>query len=79
MPMDQSEIKSFITEQVKETVRAELPGLLRNVMGEIFQEKVLPKLLQHTDAKIANALDDKVEEKITQQVRLELERLLAEE
>lgn len=77
--MDRDEIENFITQQVKETVRAELPGLLRNVMGEIFQEKVLPKLLQHTDAKISSALDDKVEEKITRQVRLELERLLAEE
>lgn len=77
--MDEDEIREFIQSEVKETVRAELPGMLRNVMGEIFQKKILPKLLNHTDEKIQQALGDKLEDHITHHVRVELERLLAEE
>ncbi len=77
--MSQSEIQEFIREEVKSAVRAELPGLLRNVMGEVFQQKVLPKLLKHSDDKIQKTLDDQLARRISQQVRLELERLLNEE
>ena len=77
--MSQNEIQAFIREEVKSAVRAELPGLLRNVMGEVFQQKVLPKLLKHSDDKIQKTLDDQLARRISQQVRLELERLLNEE
>ena len=77
--MDRDEIEDFIRSQVKDSVREELPGMLRNVMGEIFQQKVLPKLLEHTDNKIQDALGEKLEQHITHHVRVELERLLAEE
>ena len=76
--VSQDEIEKMIRNRVQAAVREELPGLLRNVMGEIFQQKVLPKLLKHTDDKIGKALDDKLDDKITRQVRMELERLLEE-
>lgn len=77
--MSEDQVKEFIREEVKNAVRDELPGLLRNVMGEVFQQKVLPKLLMHSDEKIQKTLDEQLEHRIAQQVRQELERLLAEE
>ncbi|RAL24938.1 hypothetical protein DL240_01640 [Lujinxingia litoralis] len=79
LPMGRAEIENFIREEVKNAVRDELPGLLRNVMGEVFQQKVLPKLLQHSDDKIQQSLDAQLTERVTRQVRMELERLLSEE
>lgn len=79
LPMGRAEIENFIREEVKNAVRDELPSLLRNVMGEVFQQKVLPKLLQHSDEKIQESLEAQLSERITRQVRLELERLLSEE
>jgi CheY-like chemotaxis protein len=72
--LSRDEIKAMIVEEVKEAVRAELPVLLRNVMGEVFQQKVLPKLLKHSDDKIERTLSEQLETRI----RAELERLLAE-
>lgn len=78
MPMSRDEIEQFIRDQIQDAVREELPGLLRNVMGEIFQKKVLPKLVQHSEQKIQETLANQLDQKITRQVRLELERLLEE-
>lgn len=77
--MGRDEMESYIREQVQKTVREELPGLLRNVMGEIFQKKVLPKLVQHSEQQIQKTLDEKLGQEVTQRVRMELERLLSEE
>ncbi len=76
--MSADEIKALVEEQVKATVKAELPGLLRNVMGEVFQQKVLPKLLKHSEDKIERTLSEQLEGRISAQIRAELERLLAE-
>ena len=76
MPMARDEMEAMISELVKETVRAELPGLLRNVMGEIFQKKVLPKLVQHSEKQIQQTLAKNLDQQVTLKVRQELERLL---
>lgn len=72
-------MQNFIRDEVKKTVREELPGLLRNVMGEVFQQKVLPKLLKHSEDKIQQTIDQNLDQQITRRVRMELERLLSEE
>ena len=77
--MSRDELEAMIKEEVKNTVRDELPGLLRNVMGEVFQQRVLPKLLKHGEERIQATLREELDTRITQQVRAELERLLAEE
>ncbi len=77
--VDRGEMEQMIKQQVRETVRDELPGLLRNVMGDLFQQKILPRLMKHSDDKIAEALDDQLTLRVQEQVRVELERLLAEE
>lgn len=77
--MSQEEIQAFIQEEVKNAVRAELPGLLRNVMGEVFQQKVLPRLLQHSDKKIEQTIEEQLSRRIAHHVRAELERLLPED
>lgn len=79
LPMNRAELENLIREEVKKTVREELPGLLRNVMGEVFQQKVLPRLLKHSDERIQTTLREELDERIKQQVRQELERLLSEE
>ncbi len=79
LPMNRSELENLIREEVKKTVREELPGLLRNVMGEVFQQKVLPRLLKHSDERIQTTLREELDSRITQQVRSELERLLSDE
>ncbi len=76
--MSRDEIEAAIEKQVKTAVREQLPGLLRNVMGDIFQQKVLPRLLDHTNKKIDKTLDKELDQRIIQQVRRELERLLEE-
>ena len=77
--MGRDEIEAMIVDQVKATVKAELPGLLRNVMSEIFAQKLLPKLTEHADARVQEAINHGLASRIQQEVRDELERLLAEE
>ena len=78
-PMARAEIEVLIKEEVKATVRTELPALLRTVMGEIFQQKVLPKLLEHAEHRVRAAVSENLTAQIQNQVRVELERLLSEE
>lgn len=77
--LSRTEIEALVREEVKAAVRAELPALLRTVMGDIFQQKVLPKLLERADQRVAAAVESGVNQKIQEQVRTELERLLSED
>ncbi len=72
------EIESMIKDEVKATVKAELPGLLRTILGEVFQQKVLPKLMARADQRVEAAVDEGFTAKIQEQVRTELETLLAD-
>lgn len=76
--VSRAEIEALVKEEVKSAVRAELPALLRNVMGEIFQQKVLPKLMEHAEARIKAVVNENLTGQIQKQVRVELERLLEE-
>ncbi len=77
--MSKDEIENFIREEVRSTVRQELPGLLRTVMGEIFQQKVLPKLLEHAEQRVRSAVSENLAGQIQHHVRVEIERLLNED
>lgn len=77
--LSKAEIEKMIREEVKNAVKSELPALLRNVMGETFQQKVLPKLVEHTEQRVEQLISSRMESQIREQVRVELERLLAEE
>ncbi len=77
--MSRSEIEALVKEEVKNAVRTELPGLLRNIMGEVFQQKVLPKLVQHAEERVDSLVSQQLGGQIQSQVRSELERLLSEE
>lgn len=77
--MSRSEIEKLVKEEVKNAVRSELPGLLRNIMGEVFQQKVLPKLVQHAEERVDSLVSQQLGGQIQNQVRAELERLLSEE
>lgn len=74
-----AEIESMVNETVRESVKEQLPGLLRNIMGEVFQKKVLPKLLEHGQQRVEALVQDELDERIRVCVREEIERLLAEE
>lgn len=76
--LTRSEIESLIKEEVKSSVKAELPGLLRTILGEVFQQKVLPKLMARADQRVAAAVDEAFTSKIQEHVRSELELLLAD-
>jgi CheY-like chemotaxis protein len=73
--LDREALSEMITEEVRATVRKELPGLLRNVMGELIQQKIMPRLMQHVDERV-NASFGQLDERIQAQVRSELETLL---
>ncbi len=73
--LDREALSEMITEEVRTTVRKELPGLLRNVMGELIQQKIMPRLMQHVDERV-NASFGQLDERIQAQVRSELETLL---
>lgn len=77
--ISKEEIEAMIQAQVKAAVKNELPGLLRNVMAEIFQQKIMPKLTEHADARIQQTLNTQLSVQIQQQVRTEINRLLDEE
>lgn len=77
--LTREEIAVMIRDEVKSAVKNELPGLLRNVMGEIFQQKIMPKLTEHADARIKAVVSENLTGQIQSQVRVELERLLSEE
>ncbi len=76
--LTRSEIESLIKEEVKAGVKAQLPTLLRTILGEVFQQKVLPKLMARADERVASAIDASMKAKIQEQVRSELEALLAD-
>jgi DNA-binding response OmpR family regulator len=76
--IDRAELEALVKEEVKSAVRSELPALLRNVMGEIFQQKVLPKLMEHAEARVKSVVRENLSGQIQNQVRAELERLLEE-
>jgi CheY-like chemotaxis protein len=74
-----AEIETMVEETVRRSVKEQLPGLLRNIMGEVFQKKVLPKLLEHGQQRVEALVQDELDERIRVCVREEIERLLAEE
>ncbi|MGM0556846.1 MAG: response regulator [Myxococcota bacterium] len=74
-----AEIENMVNETVRKSVKQQLPGLLRNIMGEVFQKKVLPKLLEHGQQRVEALVQDELDERIRVCVREEIERLLAEE
>jgi len=77
--MSRAEIEKMLREEVRNVVKQELPGMLRTVMGETFQTKVLPKLMQHTEERVERMVSERLEVAIRDNVRVELERLLSEE
>jgi hypothetical protein len=77
--MSRAEIETMVREEVKRSVKEQLPGLLRNIMGDVFQKKVLPKLLEHGQQRVDAIVQDRLGEQIREAVRVEIERLLAEE
>ncbi|MFP4599960.1 MAG: hypothetical protein ACLFVJ_17010, partial [Persicimonas sp.] len=77
--MSRAEIETLVKQEVKRSVKEQLPGLLRNIMGEVFQNKVLPKLLEHGEQRVDAIVNQRLGEQIREAVRVEIERLLAEE
>jgi uncharacterized membrane protein YheB (UPF0754 family) len=77
--VDRAELEGMIRDEVKRAVREELPGLLRNVMGDLFQQKILPRLVKHSEQKVNQVLNEQLSQRVTEQVRVELERLLGDE
>jgi len=76
--VQKADVEKMIREEVRNVVKEELPNMLRAVMGETFQKKVLPKLMSHTESRIEQMVSERMEGAIRDQVRDELERLLAE-
>ena len=77
--MSRAEIETMVKEEVKRSVKEQLPGLLRNIMGEVFQKKVLPKLLEHGEQRVDAIVQQRLGDQIREAVRVEIERLLAED
>lgn len=77
--LSREEIEAMIRNEVKAAVKTELPGLLRNVMSEIFAQKIMPKLTEAADARVKATINETLATQIQTQVRAELERLLSEE
>ena len=77
--LSRAQIEEIVREEVKVAVREELPGLLRSVMGDLFQQKILPRLVKHSEQRITELLDTQLASRIQEPVRLEIERLLRDE
>jgi CheY-like chemotaxis protein len=84
-------VKEAVREEVQRMVREELPNLLRNIMGDVFLQRVLPRLTQHAEENmrsvvneqlpqhIQSAISPQLDARIQQTVQRTLEQLLAEE
>jgi twitching motility two-component system response regulator PilH len=72
-------VREVVREEIQRMVRGELPNLLRNLMGDVFVQKVLPRLTQHADEKLQSVMNDQLDARIDRQVRQVLDQLLAEE
>lgn len=77
--VDRGELEDMIRSEVQRAVREELPGLLRNVMGDLFQQKILPRLVKHSEERVNTMLNESLAKRVQEQVRVELEHLLREE
>ena len=77
--MDRAEMESMIREEVQRAIRDELPNMLRNVMGDLFQQKILPRLVKHSEERVNAMLNETLAQRVQEQVRVELEQLLREE
>lgn len=77
--VDRGELEEMIRSEVQRAVREELPGLLRNVMGDLFQQKILPRLVKHSEERVNAMLNENLAKRVQDQVRVELEHLLREE
>ncbi len=77
--VDKAELESMIRSEVQRAVREELPGLLRNVMGDLFQQKILPRLVKHSEERVNTMLNEQLARRVQEQVRVELEQLLRED
>jgi CheY-like chemotaxis protein len=77
--VDRGELEEMIRSEVQRAVREELPGLLRNVMGDLFQQKILPRLVKHSEERVNAMLNENLAKRVQEQVRVELEHLLREE
>lgn len=76
--LDEDELNERIETYVKEVVRDELPKILRKVMGEVFQDRVLPKLVEHGRQQVESLIGDQLDERIHEEVRVQLDQLLEE-
>lgn len=77
--MSRAEIETLVKDEVQAAVKEQLPGLLRTVMGEVFQKKILPKLVEHGEQRVDAIVESRMNQRIAEVVRMELERLLSEE
>lgn len=77
--VDRAELEGIIRDQVKDIVREELPNMIRGIMGDLFNQKILPRLVKHSEEKVTAMLDEQLHNRVRDQVRVELERLLSEE
>lgn len=74
--VSQDEIEAMVEDRVKEIVRDQLPDLLRKIMGDVFQERVLPKLLEHGKDQVESVVGDQLDRRIHDEVRRQLDELL---
>ena len=58
--VDRAELEGIIRDQVKDIVREELPNMIRGIMGDLFNQKILPRLVKHSEEKVTAMLDEQM-------------------
>lgn len=76
--LSRAEIEKIMRDEIKATVREELPGLLRSLLGEVFQEKVMPTLVKISENRVQTIVHEEMDKRIETRVRALLEGMLNE-
>jgi hypothetical protein len=71
-------MESMISDEVRRIVREELPGMLRSVLGNLVEQKLMPKIMQRSEQQVNQLMSTQLEQRVTSMVRVELEKLLSD-
>ena len=69
--VDRAELRALVRAEVQAAVRAEMLGMVKSVLGDLFKEKMMPKLLTYGQ--------ERVQSIVTRDLQAIMERRVDEE
>jgi hypothetical protein len=73
--IDHEELRRLVREEVQAAVRAEMLVMVKNVLGDLFKEKMLPKLMSYGQERVEAVVSRDLQSIMERRVEEELARL----